>query len=175
FVMLTTSAKTLDESLDWSSTQVTLPNHLETTANIVSYLKTLSVKELAQELQVSKALAETNHQRLARWTKAHTPDNAKPAILLYHGDIYKQFVAKDFSPSQQAYAQKHLRISSGQYGLIRPYDLIQPYRLEMRTKLKYTQNKAMNEYWRQQATTDLNDHCKANQIDLVVNLASAEY
>jgi len=175
FIMITTSAKTLDESTDWSAVATSVPENLETTSTLVNYLKGLSVKKLAQVMQISPQLAQTNRDRIQGWTKQHDSKSAKPAILLYKGDVYKQFDATSFSKDQQRYAQEHLRISSGLYGLIRPYDLIQPYRLEMRTKLPTTKNKAMNDFWSNKATETLNSDVHKTNAQFVLNLASKEY
>ena len=175
FIMITTSAKTLDTSIGWEAEETTSARYSEVTSKLVKYLSKLSVKKIQQELKVSEKLATQNVQRFQQWQNVHSAKNSKPAILTYNGDIYKQFTAKDFSRNEQAYAQKYLRISSGLYGLIRPYDLIQPYRLEMRTKLKYTKDKAMNDYWRDKATESLNQDCKIFDAKFVLNLASKEY
>lgn len=173
--MITTSAKTLDESTTWSAVQVTEPRHIKTSAEIVNHLKQLSAPQLQQTLQISAALATQNQIRYQNWSIIHTPTNSKPAILAYKGDVYKQFEAASFTKQQQLYAQQHVRISSGLYGLIRPYDLIQPYRLEMRSKLTYTQGLAMNQFWQDKATHDLNQDIKKLNADCVINLASKEY
>jgi hypothetical protein len=174
---LTSPAKGMNEDPDWSDAaeQTTQPCHLETAVELVEHLRSRTQDELQNILDVSDDLTELNYERFQDWSAEHTADSAKPAILLYDGQVYKMFDASAFSSKQQQHAQRSLRIISGLYGLLRPYDLIQPYRLEMRTPLDYVGDQSLAAYWEERITSALQDDVEDTGAQAVINLASNEY
>src|SRR5690606_19570030 len=120
-------------------------------------------------------LAELNWQYNLNWTPPFTQANAKQALLAFRGDVYRGLDADRFTAADFDYAQKHLRILSGLYGLLRPLDLIQPYRLEMGTSLRNPRGKNLYAFWGEQIATALNAELKKAATPLLINLASDEY
>ena len=129
-------AKTLN--LDpWRGSFHTEPAFLPEAAQLNQKLKGFSQQRLAKEMKLSASLAQLNHQRNQDWSLPFTPQNAKPALHTFQGDAYQALHAQDFTQEDLEFAQRHVRILSGLYGVLRPMDLIQPYRLEMKTPLKW--------------------------------------
>jgi cytoplasmic iron level regulating protein YaaA (DUF328/UPF0246 family) len=120
-------------------------------------------------------LAELNFDRYAEWTPKITKKNAKQALLAFKGDVYAGMNAESFSEDDLAYAQEHLRILSGLYGLLKPMDLMMAYRLEMGTSLENSRGKNLYEFWDTTITQAINKQLKAQGDDVVINLASNEY
>jgi cytoplasmic iron level regulating protein YaaA (DUF328/UPF0246 family) len=149
----------------------TEPAFLDRSGQLISKLRNFSTAELMEFMAVSEKLAELNRQRFADWNLPFTPDNAKQALLAFTGDMYDGLDAPSLSNPDLTFAQKHLRILSGLYGLLRPLDLIQPYRLEMGRPLKTEDAKNLYEFWRDTVTKELN----RLPGELLVNLASQEY
>lgn len=154
-----------------STPVVSEPDFLDRSQTLVSNLRKKNVAELMSFMEISEPLAELNHQRFKDWTTPFTPNNATPAIFTFSGDVYDGLDASTLKKSDITFAQKHLRILSGLYGLLRPLDLIQPYRLEMGRPLATRGAKNLYEYWRQPITAALNE-MPGNHL---VNLASQEY
>jgi len=156
-IILLSPAKTLDTETPSRVRSATQPAFLARSEELVDTLKTYSPKKLGKLMGISDALATTNAERFDQWCTPFDIKNARPAIQMFRGDVYVGFDADSLSRADLTYAQKHLRILSGLYGVLRPLDLIQPYRLEMGTSLKTAQE-------------------PANQRKpFVVNLASVEY
>lgn len=176
-LFITSPAKSLDESKDWMNYSPTpsLPMHVSTATKIAFFLKEKSLADLKSTLQVSDSLAKLNFERMKNWEAQHTVDTSKPALLLYNGAVYKEMTPKEYTKKEQEYAQNHIRIISGFYGLLRPYDLIQPYRLEMKTPIELTGNKSLANYWSEKITSGLNTAVEENQATAIINLASQEY
>jgi cytoplasmic iron level regulating protein YaaA (DUF328/UPF0246 family) len=147
------------------------PDFLEKSERLVSNLRNFSAAELMEFMAISEKLAELNRQRFADWNLPFTPDNAKQAVLAFAGDVYDGLDASSLKKADLNFAQKHLRILSGLYGLLRPLDLIQPYRLEMGRPLQTGNAKNLYEFWRTAITDELN----RLPGDQLVNLASQEY
>lgn len=126
-------------------------------------------------MDISDALAHLNVDRFASWSSGHTPENSKQAILAFNGDVYEGLNAASLSLKQLDYAQSHVRILSGLYGLLRPLDLMQPYRLEMGTVLRTTRGKNLYQFWGETITRALNEHMVEKKSTVLVNLASEEY
>ncbi|CAN0606398.1 unnamed protein product, partial [Ectocarpus sp. 12 AP-2014] len=116
-----------------------------------------------------------NYERYQAFSKTGSPENAKPAVLAFRGDTYVGLDADSLADKDVAYAQEHLRILSGLYGLLRPLDLIQPYRLEMGTRLKNPRGTNLYSFWGDRLTEALNDAGRDSRSDILVNLASSEY
>ena len=124
---------------------------------------------------ISENLANLNHSRYLNWNKKNTNSNSKPAIYAFMGDVYTGLDAKSLTSEQLRFAQDHLRILSGLYGLLRPLDLIQPHRLEMGTKVKTESGETLYDFWGHAPTADLNQQAKVLRTKYMVNLASNEY
>lgn len=177
-IALTSPAKSMDERSDWQealSVGASQPRHLDTAAELVAYLRDKSESQLQEILGVSNDLTELNYERFQKWQREHTPDTSKPALLLYAGQVYKMFEAADFSGEEQERAQRSVRILSGLYGLLRAYDLIQPYRLEMKTPLEYVGDQSLAAFWSDPITEALVEDARTSGAEAIINLASNEY
>ncbi len=142
---------------------------------IVSTLRKKKPAQLAKLMGISPKLAELNFQRFQAWSLPFTPENSWQAALMFNGDVYQGMKAETFSESEFEVAQQHLRILSGVYGLLKPLDLIQPYRLEMGTNIAVSRKKNLYEFWKTKITNSLNQElAETGQKDLI-NLASNEY
>ncbi|MCB1842740.1 MAG: peroxide stress protein YaaA, partial [Halioglobus sp.] len=124
-------AKTLDFDTKPTTRKATQPVFIERSAQLVSDARALSPSDIRSLMGVSEQIAELNHRRFMNWAQPFSLDNAKQSILAFKGDVYTGLQAETMNSEQLAFAQKHLRILSGLYGLLRPLDLMQPYRLEM--------------------------------------------
>ncbi|HKJ79789.1 MAG TPA: peroxide stress protein YaaA, partial [Prolixibacteraceae bacterium] len=144
------------KSLDYETKPIiekhTQPELLEDTEKLVGRLKKMSPNQLSKLMGISKDLGEINFQRYQEWHTPFSTENAKQAVLAFNGDVYKGLDANALSEKQLELAQKKLRILSGLYGVLRPLDLMQPYRLEMGTNLKYYKSKNLYEFWDPQLT-----------------------
>jgi cytoplasmic iron level regulating protein YaaA (DUF328/UPF0246 family) len=149
----------------------TQPDHLAQAARLVAQLRDYSPAQLAQLMQISDALADLNTQRFHRWHTPFTLDNAKPAAWQFDGDVYEGLDIHSLNANAVQYLQQHLRILSGLYGVLRPMDLMQPYRLEMGTALKHNTGANLYDFWNTTITDTLNA-CRAKTW---INLASTEY
>jgi cytoplasmic iron level regulating protein YaaA (DUF328/UPF0246 family) len=152
-------------------TDSTRPDFLDRAEQLVDALRSFSVTELMDFMEISAKLAEINCRRFKEWQPPFTVDNAKQAILAFTGDVYEGLDANSLKQSDIRFAQKHLRILSGLYGVLRPLDLIQPYRLEMGRPLKTETATNLYGFWRDLVTENLN----AAAGKVLVNLASQEY
>lgn len=168
---LLSPSKALAEVGDVKAVASSTPVLLEQSQELVSILKRYSEQELGDLMGISKKLAALNAQRYADFTTPFNKDNAAAAILLFQGDVYDGLAAEDFSEAELARANDNIAILSGLYGLLRPLDLMQPYRLEMGTKLANDGGKNLYEFWGEGITDEIN----AREGELVVNLASQEY
>ncbi len=173
---LISPAKTLDFENESVTTSYTQASMLENAEYLIKKLRKLSVKKIGSLMNISDKLAELNHQRFAHFHTPFTLQNAKQAVLAFKGDVYIGLEAENFSTDDFEFAQKHLRILSGLYGLLRPLDLIQAYRLEMGTKFKVTPTKDnLYKYWDVRITQKINEILETQQEQVLVNLASNEY
>lgn len=128
-----------------------------------------------QLMDISDKLAKQNVLRYKAFNKSHTAENSKPALLTFKGDVYLGLKADSFDDSDLNFAQDHIRILSGLYGILRPLDLMQEYRLEMGTELTTSRGKNLYEFWGDKITKALNDSIKTQKEEYVINLASQEY
>lgn len=154
-------------------TEYTLPVKLAQTQTLVDQLQQLSPDDLGQLMKISPKLSALNWQRYQDFQASFTPENAKQALLAFKGDVYNGIEVETYTEDDFAYAQQHLRILSGLYGLLKPLDLMQPYRLEMGTKLKTKQGNTLYDFWGSQVTAALNTDLESDTT--LVNLASNEY
>ena len=173
-IVLLSPAKTLDLEPVEVAVHST-PRMLKESRQLVKVLKKQSAAELKQLMKVSDKLAELNVERYQKFKTPFTVANAKPSVLTFKGDVYTGLEASDFSEEDHAFAQQHLRILSGLYGLLKPLDLMQAYRLEMGTSLKNGDFKNLYEFWGDKITKLINKDLKEVGTPIVVNLASKEY
>ncbi|SMG16917.1 hypothetical protein SAMN05661096_00896 [Marivirga sericea] len=144
------------------------------TNQLIEVLKTKSEEEVGELMNISDKLAQLNVERYDNF-KNKSPKHAKQAILAFQGDVYQGLEAEDFTHEEHDYAQQHIRILSGLYGLLRPLDLIQPYRLEMGTKLETDKGNNLYEFWGDKITKELKKDIKSQGDNILINLASNEY
>ncbi len=166
------------KSLDFESPydiKPSKPRLLECTKELIDVLRKKSPEEVKQLMSISDNLAELNVKRYQKFKATHSPANSKPSVLAFQGDVYQGLKAETFDEDKLMFAQKHLRILSGLYGLLRPLDLIQPYRLEMGTKLAFDDYKTLYQYWDDKILKLLARDLKAQGDDILINLASVEY
>ncbi len=168
-------AKTLDFETPSLTNIHTEPEFLEDSQQLIARLRRLSAREIGSLMSISPALVKLNQERYRDWNPPFTPENAKPALLAFKGDVYTGFDLESFKKADFQRAQKRLRILSGLYGLLRPLDLIQPDRLEMGTKLSTRRAKDLYGFWKPTVTRALNDALAESGGDTLVNLASNEY
>jgi len=173
-IFLISPAKTLDYS-DTNIKDFSIPRLLDQSDRLVSSLKKKSKKSIQSLMNVSENIAELNVERYQQYDTPFTLANSKQAVLAFKGDVYTGMNTDSFDTSDLQFAQNHLRILSGLYGLLKPLDLMQPYRLEMGTKLKTTRGKNLYEFWKNRITDTLNEDLDSTNSELVVNLASQEY
>lgn len=166
-------AKTLDFKSNLPTTRGTQPPFLETTTKVNRKLARMSRRELSELMGISDKLAELNHSRYQEFEEVHTPENSRPAVYAFAGDVYTGLDAYTMATENLDRLQERLRILSGFYGLLRPLDLVQPHRLEMGTDLSVGRKKNLYDLWREEITSELNRELKEH--DLFVNLASGEY
>ena len=168
-------AKSLDFSKQDQHSDFSMPYHLEDSELLIRKLRTLSKKRIRSLMKISPALAELNHQRFQDWSLPFNEQNSKPAVLAFKGDVYLGLEAWDLTQPDLMYAQQHLRILSGLYGMLKPMDLIQPYRLEMGIKLPVRRKKNLYEFWKMKLTSAINVELNEQNHSHVINLASEEY
>ncbi len=172
-LILLSPAKTLDMTpVNQPATQPRLLNDTEQLAKVLRKKSRADIQDL---MHVSEKLADLNYERFQTFSLPFTDANAKPAGLAFKGDVYQDLEAHTFSPPEFAFADQQIRILSGLYGVLRPGDLMQAYRLEMGTKLKNRRGKNLYEFWGDRITKVLNEDLAANGDDLILNLASKEY
>ena len=179
-LILISPAKTLDFETPAPIAQFSQPDFLDDTAKLVKQLKQLSAPEISSLMKISDKLAHLNRDRFKAWQADFDDANAKQALLAFRGDVYQGMQVDSFQLEDFEFAREHLRILSGLYGVLRPLDLIQPYRLEMGTKLAHAklQNLSVNtlyEFWQDKLTQAINRQLEKLDSQIVVNLASNEY
>ena len=168
-------AKTLDYSIDPKSNH-TAPQFLSQSSKLIKTLKEKEPKDIASLMGLSDKLATLNFDRYQSWKASKVVSNdTKPSMLVFKGDVYQGLDAENFNSNQLKFAQKHLRILSGLYGILRPMDVIKPYRLEMGTKLQTPKGKNLYEFWGSSIQDNVLDDLNSQKSDLLINLASKEY
>ena len=169
-------AKSLDFESPLPTTEHTTPRLLEQSVELIDVMRTISPGDLARLMRISEDLAHLNVTRYREFSPEHTPATSRPAVLAFSGDVYQGLVASTFGKRDFTEAQKTVRILSGLYGLLRPLDLIQPYRLEMGTRLVTGRGRSLYD-WGGTRITDLlrEDLAASPGPEVLVNLASQEY
>lgn len=168
-------AKSLDLDTPVKTRNFSQPEFLADAKRLVKTLKTLNPEELSDLMHMSSKLGALNYERYANWRPPFTRDNARPAIFTFMGDVYQGLEANTFSSADLNFAQQHLRILSGLYGVLKPLDLMQPYRLEMGTRIATDRGNDLYAYWSNKLTKSLNRDLADNGNKMIVNLASNEY
>lgn len=174
-LFLLSPAKTLDYASPVPDLPHTLPAFLEDSERLIEVLRRKSPQQLATLMEISDPLAALNAARYQAWTPKFTARNARQAILAFDGDVYDGLQARQLQPADLEWAQQHLRMLSGLYGVLRPLDWMQPYRLEMGTALKVGSAANLYQYWGSRIAEHLNGLLAADKTPVVVNLASQEY
>lgn len=157
------------------SKKYTKPADLKDSELLVKQLRKIKSKKLQELMAISENIAVLNVERYKTFTTPFTTKNARQAIFAFKGDVYGGFDLNSFNEEDYAYAQNHLRILSGLYGCLRPMDLIQPYRLEMKTKLKNDRGDNLYQFWGERITKSINKELKKQEEAVLINLASNEY
>ena len=168
-------AKKLDYSQPLEAQTFTQPLLLEHSEQLLKDLRLLSPEDICSLMGLSDKLGALNYERFQEWQTPFSPDNAKQAILAFKGDVYQGLDADNMSADELSWAQDNLRILSGLYGLLRPLDLMQPYRLEMGTKFANQRGANLYQFWGDIITDQLNKLFPTSAKSVLVNLASNEY
>ncbi|WP_243347565.1 peroxide stress protein YaaA [Parabacteroides sp. FAFU027] len=170
-------AKNLDYKTTAPVTDFTQPDYLKQSSKLIKRLRDIEVPDLMKLYSVSREIASLNYERYKQWHLPFTPENAKQAVFAFNGEVYNGLKAKTLAPDDIQFAQGHLRMLSGLYGVLRPLDLIQPYRLEMGIKLDTAKAENLYEFWDNKITKNLNEVLKSQigEESVLINLASHEY
>ena len=168
-------AKKLDYSQTLQFIEHSQPDFLDHASELLQDLKTMSPQQLSSLMGLSDKLGALNYERYQAWQRPFSPDNAKQALLAFKGDVYQGLDAESMDDDDLAWAQNNLRILSGLYGLLRPLDLMQPYRLEMGTKFANKRGADLYAFWGNLITDKINEHLKDAKDPVLLNLASNEY
>ena len=174
-LLVLSPAKNLDFDSPINTKQHSDPEFLSESQRLMDDLVKLAPQDVSSLMGISDKLGTLNYDRFQQWQQPFTPENAKQALLAFNGDVYGGLAADTFKAEDFRYAQKHLRILSGLYGVLRPMDLIQPYRLEMGVRFANDRGSNLYAFWGEQITDALNVQLKKVKSPFLLNLASNEY
>ncbi|MRD47660.1 peroxide stress protein YaaA [Caenimonas koreensis DSM 17982] len=174
-LFLLSPAKTLDYASPLPDLPHSRPGFVHDSEQLIEALKAKSPRQIAQLMDLSDSLAELNVARYQAWSPRFTASNSRQAVLAFNGDVYDGLQAKTLSPEDLAWANEHLCILSGLYGVLRPFDRMQPYRLEMGTPLAVGKTRNLYQFWGPRLSHYLNRRLAADRTPVVINLASQEY
>jgi cytoplasmic iron level regulating protein YaaA (DUF328/UPF0246 family) len=174
-LFLLSPAKSLDYESTLPAIAATQPKFVPQSAELIATLKKKTPQQISELMDLSDALAKLNVQRYKAWSPQFTEANARPAVLAFNGDVYEGLDAKSLKPKDLQWAQDHVAILSGLYGVLRPLDLMQPYRLEMGTALKHGKANNLYQFWGAHIAEHLNQQLSHSKEPIIVNLASQEY
>jgi len=174
-LLVVSPAKNLDYESPVATERFSQPELLEHSQVLMKKCKTLTPADISSLMGISDKLAGLNAARFGEWATPFTPENARQAILAFNGDVYSGLDAKSFTENDFAFAQQHMRILSGLYGLLKPLDLMQAYRLEMGKKLDNDRGSNLYQFWGDIITEHLNSAIAAQGDNVLINLASNEY
>ncbi|MGL4858454.1 MAG: peroxide stress protein YaaA [Enterobacteriaceae bacterium] len=174
-LIIISPAKTLDYQSPLATEQHSQPQLMQHSQQLIEVCRRLSPQQIASLMRISDKLAGLNAARFSQWQPEATPDNARQALLAFKGDVYQGLQAESFNSEDFAFAQQHLRILSGLYGLLRPLDLMQAYRLEMGTRLANPRGADLYAFWGDIITDALNQAIAQQGGEVLINLASDEY
>lgn len=174
-LLLLSPAKKLDYDTPLQVQKHTQPLFIKEAAGLIDILRTKSVADISELMDLSQALSELNVARYAEWVPQFSLDNARQALLAFNGDVYEGLEAHTLNAQQLDWAQEHVAILSGLYGVLRPLDLMQAYRLEMGTRLENPAGKTLYAYWGSTIARYLNERLETDKEPIIINLASEEY
>ena len=174
-LMVLSPAKSLDYASPAVAVRSTKPRWMPESAKLVQRLRAMGPEALASMMDISESLALLNNERFRNWSEKPRAADVRPAIFAFDGDVYEGLKARDMDEEQIRWAQDHVRILSGLYGVLRPLDQLQAYRLEMGTRLANEHGKDLYAFWGHRLTESLDEDLKKHRNKLVVNLASEEY
>jgi cytoplasmic iron level regulating protein YaaA (DUF328/UPF0246 family) len=174
-LIILSPAKSLNFEAKIPKTETTIPKFLSESKILVDKLKKLSCGDVAKLMKISPKLAQLNWQRFQNFNPNFNSQNSKPALFLFDGDVYKSMNIGKYNKADLDFAQNHLHILSGLYGILKPLDLMQPYRLEMGTNLKEILGKNLPQFWQEKIADFLNSEIQKQQDKTIINLASEEY
>ena len=174
-LFLLSPAKALDYDTPAGDVPHTQPLFVKQATELIGVLKEKSPQDIAGLMSLSDALSALNVARYQAWSPKFTAKNSKQAVLAFNGDVYEGLDAKTLKPKDLAWAQEHVAILSGLYGVLRPLDWMQPYRLEMGTSLENKQGNNLYKFWGAQIASYVNERLATDKTPIVVNLASQEY
>jgi cytoplasmic iron level regulating protein YaaA (DUF328/UPF0246 family) len=174
-LFLLSPAKALDYDTPAGDVTHSLPLFVKQSIELIDILKEKSPQDIARLMSLSDALSSLNVARYQAWSSKFTAKNSKQAVLAFNGDVYEGLDAKSLKSSDLAWAQEHVAILSGLYGVLRPLDWMQPYRLEMGTALVNDKGNNLYKFWGKQIAEYLNERLSAEPEPIIVNLASQEY
>ncbi len=174
-IIVISPAKTLDFETHMPTDEFTVPSQLDESKLLINRLKDLSSLDLSELMHISTKIADLNFERNHAWQTPFTTDNSRQAMFAFKGDVYTGLDAYSMNDENISFAQKHLRMLSGLYGLLKPLDLMQAYRLEMGSRLSNARGKNLYEFWGDKITTIINNELKDSGSDTLLNLASNEY
>jgi len=174
-IILINSSKTLDFQQTLRVSEHTIPEFIDDAEFLVGELRALSEAQISKLMGVSAQLTKLNVERYQKWKTPFTVSNARPSLLAFKGDVYSGIDVENYSNQEFNFAQKHLRILAGLYGILRPLDLIQPYRLEMATKLSTSKGKDLYQFWGTRINESLKELTKQEKSGILINLCSLEY
>lgn len=174
-LVVVSPAKKLDFVNDQSYGDWSMPDYLEQSTSLVKTLQKMKREEIASLMHLSDKLADLNYNRYKDFSQPFTTANAKQAVFAFKGDTYVGLDAETLTDEDLKFAQDHFRILSGLYGMLRPLDLMQAYRLEMGSRLKTPKSKNLYDFWDDKLTNGLNDLMSEQKTDIIVNCASNEY
>lgn len=168
-------AKSLDFKTPPTTELFTQPEMLGESEKLLTKLRRLSPKKVSDLMGISANLGQLNYERFQTWHQPFTPENAKQAVLAFNGDVFQGLDAPSLTEEQLLKLQARLRILSGLYGVLKPLDLMQPYRLEMGTKLKYQRSNDLYAFWKRKITSKIRETLDESGSNVLINLASNEY
>ncbi len=174
-MIIISPAKTLDLQSDYLPIDCQVPFFIKEANLLIDGLKRYATTELKSLMGISDSLAQLNTERIHQWQKYHREENSRPAIFTYKGDVFQGLQIEQYSEEEIKYAQNHLRILSGLYGILKPMDLIQAHRLEMGTNLSIAKHKNLYEFWGVKITEALSKAMENTGSTILLNLASQEY
>ncbi len=174
-LIIISPAKSLDFKTEPATQEYTIPEFLDESEKLVFKLRKMSAKKLSKLMNISADLGNLNYERYQTWHLPFTPENAKQAVLAFNGDVYTGLDSPTLSEEKLNLAQQKLRILSGLYGVLKPLDLMQPYRLEMGTKFGVGRAKDLYSFWGDKITKKIQEAINESGTKILVNLASNEY
>ncbi|WP_297092607.1 peroxide stress protein YaaA [uncultured Draconibacterium sp.] len=174
-LVIISPAKSLDYKTPAVTQDYTFPEMLDESEKLLVKLRKMKPQQLSELMGISASLGQLNYERFQTWHQPFTPENAKQAVLAFSGDVFQGLDAPSFSKEQLQKLQLKLRILSGLYGVLKPLDLMQPYRLEMGTKLKVQRSADLYAFWKKKITPKIEEAIAESGSNVLINLASNEY